>query len=135
MNKLLIKKQITIALLTITFFVNCNGFSNEKLYYIPEIDIYIKTIDSPSEDCGYVLFGKNRDIQISNSVDYVKIGRQVSSFFVFDINNENEIYISENNSIISKNEVNIIFPKSITYLYKFLNILWIFKLYIYKRVR
>jgi hypothetical protein len=48
----------------------------KNLYYVSKLDMYIKTIYYPKDEFGYILFGKDKDLAISDTCDYIAVGKR-----------------------------------------------------------
>lgn len=82
---------IAIACLIIFFFLYLfinSFFTKTKTYYIPEVNMYIKTIWKPHDKYGYILLGNNPDMTISDSTDYIKVYPKVSNGIFLKYNND-----------------------------------------------
>ncbi len=70
-----------------------NGLiAREKVYYIPEVGMYIKTIAVPKEDVGYILFGNSGNIALSDNTDFITVGKNISTQILLDSHKKN-IYL------------------------------------------
>jgi hypothetical protein len=99
---------IGIVFLLIVFGYEKDDGEYNKLYYFPQIDIYLKiVIRPPSDSYGYIFLSK--DSTFSNTVDYIKKRRTELSDIIFIFNpleNNNIFFIDRDNSIIEINQIN-----------------------------
>lgn len=84
--------------------------SNKK-YYFPQIKTYLRVYKPPFNKYGYVIFGKDSVLPLSESVDFVKISKSETSqiSFILSSSENNKIYIvdSWNNTKINQANFNI----------------------------
>jgi hypothetical protein len=79
-----------ILIFTVGYLLFSNFIVKEKTYYIPQAKMYFKTI-STKDTYGYVLFSHNRNLSLSDSIDYIKVAKNVSTNFLVD--SDNNIYL------------------------------------------
>ncbi|MCL1937340.1 MAG: hypothetical protein FWF52_02960 [Candidatus Azobacteroides sp.] len=83
-----------LPLITYFLYLFLNSLiSREKIYYIPEAEMYIKTIIVPKNYYGYILFGKSDDIVESDSIDYIILAQRLSHEILVDPVKKNNIYL------------------------------------------
>lgn len=66
-----------------------------RLYYIPQAEMYIQIVRPPWNQYGYVIFGSDSNLSVSNQVDYLKIKKSDLSNISIYINphNKYDLYI------------------------------------------
>ncbi len=69
----------SILLFIIYLFINSAFSNNEKIYYIFQADLYIKTIHKPNDKYGYLLWGNTPNITLSNNNDYMSVYTNISN--------------------------------------------------------
>jgi len=111
--KLIFMKNTFITILIIlggiSLLILVNTYiPRKKLYYVPQMDMYLKTIYYPKDEFGYIIFGNNRNISISDTVDYIAVGKQtggVCATILVNPNKRNEVnFLLIFNSIYKKNQ-------------------------------
>lgn len=79
----------------------------KKLYYVPQMEMYIKTIYYPKDEFGYIIFGKNNNLSVSDTDDYIAVGKQtggVCATILVNPNKKDEVnFLLTFNSIYKKN--------------------------------
>lgn len=92
-----------LLLTTINTFI-----PRKKLYYVPQMEMYIKTIYYPKDEFGYIILGKNKYISVTDSDDYVVVGKQtggVCATILLNPNKKDEVnFLLTFNSIYKKNQ-------------------------------
>lgn len=92
------KKQIYllvfIILILLFFLYPSVGsfFSKTQIYYIPEFNLYVKTILKPRNKYGTVLFGDKPDISFSDSTDYINVYYNISNSVLINPNRKDTIW-------------------------------------------
>ncbi|GHV25188.1 hypothetical protein FACS1894176_03080 [Bacteroidia bacterium] len=86
-------------LIVIVFFIWYLNIGNKNLYYIEELNMYIKTF--PSRRYTTIAFSDKKIKNLSDTLDYVIVhkGDNYSTSFLFDPNKKNMIYDANSNSI------------------------------------
>ncbi len=106
---------IVFILLLIGWYIKTIHTPREEVYYIPEVGVYVKTIRTPIEDIGYILFSRECLMTLSDSVDYVEVGANVSSTFLFNPENPDEIYLIYNGNVLDFHQVKFKMEKETAY--------------------
>jgi len=90
---------VLFALLITVFIIWYSNVGSKNLYYIEEIDMYIKTF--PSRETSIIAFSDKRIDKFSDTLDYVIVhkGDDYGTGFLFDPNKKNMIYDAHSNSI------------------------------------
>jgi len=94
MKKLILIPLILIGLIMLTLFAN-SFIAREKLYYVPKIDMYLKTIYYPKDEFGYILFSKDSTLTLCNTVDYIVVSKQTGdrcAIIFTDPSKKNELH-------------------------------------------
>lgn len=82
-----------IPIVLILLYLYISSFSaRTKTYYIPDVDLYVKTILTPKDKFGYILFGNNSDILLSDSVDYISVYYNISNSVIINSNKKDTIW-------------------------------------------
>ena len=84
--------SLTILVIIFTFSMT-SCLIKEETHYISDMDMYMKMIWVPSDEQGIVLFGENESLSFSDSIDYIKVYKNVSTFFLFDPDEKRKIYV------------------------------------------
>ena len=90
----LLSPLIFLAVFAIYIFVS-GVMDNNKTYYFPQIETYIKLYKPPFNKYGYILLSKDSAFSFSKNIDYVRIYRAETtgiSFIVDPLENYN-LYI------------------------------------------
>lgn len=82
------------ALLVLFFCWITFPLKEEKLYYIPQAGMYLKTIKRSWTDYSYVLFSKDSLCVLSDKVDYIKI-KKTDMIYYMDLLEENKMIIED----------------------------------------
>ena len=125
-NNPVVRLYITSLLLTIMLIVSINSCSikeKEEIYYIEDIDMYMKMIWNPSNSYGIVLFGDNDFLSLSENIDYIKVHKNISTFLLFNPKKKKEIcllyqsvsQLDSSRRLIEKSMSNILFVNNIKY--------------------
>ena len=92
----------------LTLFAN-SFIAREKLYYVPKIDMYLKTIYYPKDEFGYILFSKDSTLTLCNTVDYIVVSKQTGdrcAIIFTDPSKKNELhFFIRFGTIYKKNQV------------------------------
>lgn len=117
---------LIISIITIVYIYGYK--QRERVYYIPYVNMYMKTIWKPFCNYGIILFGKEKKMVYSKKNDYITVYKNVNTLFLFNPNEKNILYIeyerfpqfdSIENRIIIKQISNIKESNNINYkLYK-----------------
>jgi hypothetical protein len=74
--------------------------------------MYIKTIVASKDYAGYILFGKNSNLSISDTIDYITVSSTISNVILIDPSKKNNIYLRydiieriEDNKLVKKIEL------------------------------
>jgi hypothetical protein len=127
MKKLILIPLIIIGLIASIFFVN-SYVAREKLYYIPQIGMYLKTICYPRDEFGYILFSKDSTLTLCSMVDYIAVSKETGdrcAIIFTDPSKKNELhFFIRFGTIYKKNQVHYKFIihetdlKGVTEFYK-----------------
>lgn len=83
----------------------------EKLYYIPQAEMYLKTVKPPFDKYGYVLLSKSSIISLDDNTDCIRIYKSETSnvSILMDPNNKDKVFLTEwfNSSIYKAVSYNI----------------------------
>lgn len=90
---------VCFAVLIVAFVVMCFYPESSRLYYIDEMEMYIKTF--PSKQYKTIVFSENKINDFSEEMDYIVVckGDDYSTTIFFDPNNKYRIYTKGTNSI------------------------------------
>nr|WP_320058448.1 hypothetical protein [uncultured Bacteroides sp.] len=71
--------------------------TTEKLYYIPQVGMYLKIIKPPLSRYGYALFNKDSIFSLSEKSDYIKVYKSETASFniIINPNIENKLYFDD----------------------------------------
>ena len=97
MAKIFLKSVLTLfILLAILFILWYSDVGQKKLYYIQEVNLYIKTF--PSRETTIIAFSDERINGFSDSLDYIKVykGNDYWTGILLNPNNKNIIHIVGN---------------------------------------
>lgn len=89
-----------IVLFLLYLFIN-SFFSRTETYYIPQLDMYVKTIIKTKDKYGYVLFGDNPNLILSDSTDYIGVHTNISNSVLINLNKDTIWFCSQ----IKQNEI------------------------------
>lgn len=104
-------------LLIVAIFFIYNYFlaikGKDKIYYFPQIEIYLKVYKPPFNKYGYVIFSKDSVFTFSKKIDYVKVYKSEISLvsFVFNPAEHHKFYIIDKWNNAQINQVNFIMEK------------------------
>lgn len=72
-------------------------YTSKKLYYIPQFEMYLKIIKPPLDKYGYVVFGKDSVLSLSEQMDYIKIHKSETANIIIIMNpqNKNVLYVDD----------------------------------------
>jgi hypothetical protein len=108
MKKLILIPLIVIGLIVVILFAN-SFIAREKLYYVPQIGIYLKTISYPKDEFGYILFSKDSNLTLCSKVDYIAVSKQTGdrcAIIFTDPSKKNELhFFIRFGTIYKKNQV------------------------------
>jgi hypothetical protein len=107
-------KYILNAALILISFLAFLGCKRERVYYVPETKLYVKTIMKGSEDYGYILFSRDSNMTLSKNIDYVKSNLAVDATFILNLNDPDFIGLFDNKNIIEVNQVKFHFEEDIS---------------------
>jgi len=84
---------IGLILLWILMPIKCT----EKLYYIPQVEMYLKIVKPPLNKYGYVFFSKDSIFSSSEQIDYIKIYKSETSRIniIINPNIKDELYLDD----------------------------------------
>ena len=85
---------MTLLILFCVLLVD-NYSIKEKVYYISQAEIYIKTIVKGSDKFGYILLSRNKNLKLSNSIDYIKINKNIGKSFLVNPYADSIIYLCD----------------------------------------
>lgn len=117
MKKKVILFFLLLPLLVAAAFVAyCYVFEtieNDKKYYFPQIETYLKMYKPPFNKYGYVFFCRDSIFSFSEKMDFVKIYKSGTSSvsFIFNPLENNKIFIVDRWNNIQINQVNFIIEK------------------------
>ena len=90
----------------ITYLYISSTVENNKTYYFPQIETYLKVYKPPFNKYGYVIFSKDSVFTFSENIDFVKIYKSETSSvsFIFNPLEHNKFYIVDrwNNAQINQ---------------------------------
>ncbi|MDR1181412.1 MAG: hypothetical protein LBL13_05505 [Bacteroidales bacterium] len=114
------KKFVFILLLPLllvaAFVVYCYvsaTIENDKTYYFPQIETYLKIYKPPLNKYGYVIFSKDSIFSFSKNIDFVKIYKSETSWvnFIFNPAENNKFYIVDRWNNVQINQINFAVKK------------------------
>lgn len=90
---------VLFVLLVVLFVISYSNVGKENLYYIEEVNMYIKSF--PSRETTTIVFSDKKINKFSDDLDYIKVhkGDDYYTDFFFDGKDKTSIY-SRNNSIV-----------------------------------
>ena len=110
-------KVITSVLMTLSLsilVISCRDVE-EELYYLPQLEIYIRTLDNPQKDYYYLFFSKDSSRVLSDSADCIEVTKHVSTVLVLDKEKKNNIYACYNGNISKIKAREFVIHKSLSY--------------------
>ena len=71
--------------------------TKEKLYYVPQNDMYIKIINPPLDKYGYIVLAQDSVILLSDEIDYIKVCKSETSSIdiICNPNDKKQVYIND----------------------------------------
>lgn len=114
------KKIILFLLLPLICFIVFIAYiyvsatiESSKKYYFPQIKTYLRVYKPPFNKYGYVIFGKDSVLPLSDSVDFVKVSKSETSRirFIFNSSENNKIYVVDRWNNAKINQVDFIIEK------------------------
>lgn len=103
----LLSPLLFVAVFVVYLYVSAI-VDNNKTYYFPKIETYIKIYKPPHNKYGYVLISKDSVFSFSENIDYVRIYKAETSgiSFIVDPFENNNIYIVDRWNNAQINQVN-----------------------------
>ena len=83
-----------ILLFFLYLFVS-SFFPRTETYYIPQLDMYVRTIIKPKDEYGYILFGDNPNLILSDSTDYIGVYTNISNSVIVKPNEDTIWFCSQ----------------------------------------
>lgn len=83
---------LVLALLLVLSIYFSSIKTRSDVYYIPQLSIYIKTVQKANDEYGYILFSKKRYFENPDSIDYVQVYKNISNNFIVNPTQTNIIY-------------------------------------------
>ncbi|MDR2684254.1 MAG: hypothetical protein LBB53_02585 [Prevotellaceae bacterium] len=103
---------LVIAVFIVYIYVSA-VIENNKTYYFPQIETYLKVYKPPFNKYGYVIFSKDSVFTFSDNIDFVKIYKSETSSvnFIFKPAENNKFFIVDKWNNAQINQVNFVMEK------------------------
>lgn len=97
----LVSLLIVITLPILVLLIN-GYIPRKRTYYIPQAKMHIVTICTPKNNAGYIFLGKDSNLSLSDSTDYIRVSKRIGQEILVNGNKKN-IYVSSYVRDIVKN--------------------------------